>query len=150
MFKGFMIVLCVLILTPLVASGQTYIGGHKADTLYVFNDVAIVSTASDTSSWLLIADAQYFTVVCAADSIGGAGAVDVDIKYELSLDGSTVAWAVGDAAAKTLISGFTGYDYSHYYQALQCPIMLWIRFIVTGTASNSALTKLKMWLVKQP
>lgn len=145
---GFVALISLLLISLYGARGTPVMRLYYKDT--VFSTDAIVSTASDTSEWFSLGDSQYQTIYISADSVGGAGTVGVDLKYELSRDGSTVAWYVGDTAAKTLISGFTGYDYTEYYYPLTTTPAYKIRFIATGTASNSAYTLLTVYLVRQP
>jgi len=141
--------LLAALLMPALAQAE-WIDGRRPTVTTIFDDVTIDSTGADTTAWLAIGGSQYQTVIVAADSVGGAETVDIDITYELSRDGVNVAWFLGESGAKSLIAGFTGYDYTEYYKAVQIPMAIKMRFIATGTATNGAYTQLKMCLITQP
>jgi len=128
------------------------ISGYRVQAeILVFDDVAIVGTAADTSDAISIGDSHYQTFYIATDTLTGGGTPDVKIQYEISRDGTTWAKPVGETEPRTLIASFSGhYGYDEYYIGIQQPMSIQTRFIATGTASNGNYTQLKSWVRKGP
>ncbi len=162
-------------LATVANAADTVIGDFATTTIPVWGDtLSVDSTAVDTSGAVWIQDSGIISVQAWADSIGGAGVVDVKIEYQLlSFDvvyvtavaetlstmhpvgrivkfGSTLYPVQNDGNAWTTIwSSLSLYD-NRDTKSIQPPLADYLRFRVTGNSLNGAYTQVKIWVRKEP